>query len=489
MAVYSLQQEHTVWQSRWDGLASLIDTLRLRQMSGMPRTSLIQALLEQLRAFGASQFCYFYSGLAENATQRLQQPSEIPPDSPLYQQNYVAYPVNDHLLNALINQVASDIDVIWRQREMFLTAAGDQPGDQHGDIKLALQTGDVLASTTLDAWKPLLDNTTTAYTYLKTNADIRLLPYAPVAMVGVPATVLKTKRDYLVLFHELGHFLYWNAQRQTAPSPVKVYDDLNADLKSIGVGDQSPYRGWLEEIVADVIACLVAGPVMALRLQDLMLLAVGDYFTRDDGDYPPPSLRPYIALYTLEAMGSNVATDVRDTLMKRWEAVRSVRTVGKFWSPAIPIPPAHQRLRRPPITALKEESDEEARIFLRQVVPRIVNHFKPVVDRVASFWPALHGIKLTAQQPLDDLYRAFEKQMALEEAVASTRFDQRFYHEVIPLSEWQKKYEWSILAQSLVGVMPKCNPAEAAVIPYAIWIQLFRFAGWTSEGPGPGNAH
>jgi hypothetical protein len=67
-----------------------------------------------------------------------------------------------------------------------------------------------------------LDRFATAITYTWTTNTSRVIPYADVALIGLPISVLGNQEDVLAIPHEVGHFLFWNGKKTTVDPFVKT---------------------------------------------------------------------------------------------------------------------------------------------------------------------------------------------------------------------------------------------------------------------------
>jgi hypothetical protein len=147
----------------------------------------------------------------------------------------------------------------------------------------------------------------------------------------VPFTCLSMTRDHLAVPHEIGHYVFWHARlpetgeylhhalRQRAFDALKPFVTLQAPEFPMWC-----YH-WLEELVADVYGCLVAGPVMALNFQDLALHNSCAYFTTSDDDHPVPILRPdiYVKVLQKAATDRNHWAGWAEALNQRWQPRRA----------------------------------------------------------------------------------------------------------------------------------------------------------------------
>jgi hypothetical protein len=208
------------------------------------------------------------------------------------------------------------------------------------------------------ALKPAVDDPnlnlhkdTTVMTYFQKGAFIRVIPYAPVALLAIPFTATEVPRDFLALPHEVGHYVYRNAridEDQAIPQVLgknRIDEDQTIPQvlgkKLIELAEPSPRwaRRWKEEIFADVYGCLIGGPVTGLSFQDLSLqssrtpvvLTPGEYpygkFTEDDGVHPASVARPYVYTRVLGLIGFGKSARL---LNEAWEALSPVKETPTF---------------------------------------------------------------------------------------------------------------------------------------------------------------
>ena len=126
----------------------------------------------------------------------------------------------------------------------------------------------------------------TPITYYHPGFCARVIPYAPVALLGIPFAAATVPLDLALIAHEVGHYVY---SRMQAPGP---------DVAEIPAW----MRAWWEEIFADVYGCLVGGPATASALLELQYGLEIEDLLYDDGEYPIPILRPTICHATLQRM-------------------------------------------------------------------------------------------------------------------------------------------------------------------------------------------
>lgn len=301
--------------------------------TGRRRTALIT--LRTLAAFARQQFAFLRAGLA--------------PGSPFEGDD--RYPL-DFLLEATARQVSFDLDVLLRaivhRDETSSTPAG----------RATLALADRLA---IDAIEPAvrhgLVERTVLLTYFQKSPTIRLIPYAPLAVIGLDFSATGDPARLLAIAHETGHHVY----RQIT---VNYTGNLDAQIEAAAAPapDAGSWPAWLlawqEEIFADIYSALIAGPVAALGLQEIIQTGMRASLVIDDGDHPLDALRPEILHATLRAMATQGPAARRkqleaaaDLLDSRWQEILVARGAPVAFVPAgaseaVPLAEAGAILRR-----------------------------------------------------------------------------------------------------------------------------------------------
>jgi hypothetical protein len=257
-------------------------------------------LLDRLQQFGSAQIDYFTDHIpVKNA--------------------FREYPIA-----ATIGQISNDLEVI--ERVALQRSASAAP------LLSTLQLADQFCYQALLPARALLEPNFTTTAYLQKMPLIRVIPYAPVALIGVPYTTINSAPpantqetlglptaclDFLATPHEAGHYVFFHGYVKSedgTPKPLMIA--IIEALKDKTPTGRLDVRRWKDEIFADVYASLIAGPVMAVDFQDLELNSSMGGFTEDDGDHPIPLLRPEVYRLTLEAMGLN---DYAAAVKERWD--------------------------------------------------------------------------------------------------------------------------------------------------------------------------
>ena len=284
---------NTIWQERCKVMAEHLEQLaKTYGQTTEPVSGTLQALTESLLAFGRDQFNFFWDGFNNR---RLLPSIEIPPE---------------HVLRATIDQASFDAALIQqifdqRQKEAW------QP---------TLEKADKLAQLALNVpIKCGLLPKCAVLTYFHKSANIRLIPYAPIALIGIPFSAQIVPQDLLAIPHEVGHYVY-----QHAPG-------LAAELHALIPLYPGWINHWLEEIFSDVFAAFISGPVSGMSLQEILLDNAQGKFLLDDGIHPPDVVRPYAHLNALRHLKYEQAANAlaglwQHHLTKRHHPV-------EFWSP------------------------------------------------------------------------------------------------------------------------------------------------------------
>jgi len=282
------QLDLTIWRKRQEALDKAItDYDQWLQGSNVPRASTFRCLLKNLQAFAKGQFDFFCDGFGLG---RLREDQNQPP----------AY-----VLWATLDQVASDLGFI--QQAVAQRLQGTQ------EMRKTLNTAEALALLALSPVKAMLDPQTTVLAYFQKFPSVRVIPYAPVALIGFPFTCTSVPRDYLAIPHEVGHYVFWRGKS----NGKRIRQILKENLEASGGPEW--VQDWGEEIFADIYGYLSAGPLMALSCQDLQLSLALDGLIEDDGEHPLPAVRPYVYTTYLEKKGQGDWGDLAGRLKRRWD--------------------------------------------------------------------------------------------------------------------------------------------------------------------------
>ncbi len=413
-----------VWQHRSQALDEAIN---LSQTSCKNQT--LNALLSSLQAFGNDQFQFFYNGFNN---------SRLLPSM---------YHPAEYVVSATLNQVSYDLSVIQQATEQRNTPR----------FKEILDKADRLAQDALNlATDRGLLQPTVAVTYFNKSANIRVIPYAPVALIGIPFTSLTSNQDLLAIPHEVGHYVYHHAT------------GLAANLHQQIPLDPPWFNRWIEEVFADIYGCLVAGPLLGLDFQDLLLDNPAASFTHDNGEHPIDALRPFIHITVLKQLGfSNAAEALKD----RWENVMLHRNCPDMFVPFGSDSPV---------------SLADARAKLETVTSNMLNYLLATHHlHPDDYWSK--DLK-NANDDVTRLYKAFDRWLKNCKLTAVNKLEERngkigvlvrdnHAQNIRPLGTTQT---WRDSMKQLVS-------DQRTVLPFPAWLPIFTSGYWPTKGP-EGNA-
>lgn len=272
------------------------------------RIQTISIAMRALAAFAEPQISFFIRGFDTPASA---QPCE-------QHRGFLEHPTGcaiEYVIGNMLEQVAADVGVYTQaisQRTAMTAVTG------YGETLLladrlaavALQTARQIKASDLVG----LGMAGTPITYFQKSPQVRIVPYAPVALVGVPFTAINNPRDLIGIAHEIGHYVF---SRYTEPSkadagrkgsavPSKRLEDWKEGLQWAD--------GWVEEIFADAFGFLIAGPIAGITLQELLLLQNKEDLVVDNGIHPISAVRGYIATDSLRIIADAVSDDLKASL-------------------------------------------------------------------------------------------------------------------------------------------------------------------------------
>jgi hypothetical protein len=276
-----------------------------------------------------------------------------------------------------------------------------------------------------------------------------VVPYAPIALIGIPFAATRVKRDLLAIPHEVGHYVFWNT-----PAGRAFARHLPAWV------DDHPVGGWLEETFADVFSGLVAGPIGALSLQELLVWHSQEAFTASDADdeHPTPILRPYIGAQALRRRDAG-QRPVADKLDQRWAAVAG-RKAGALvcrlsGGPARPIDEVVTR---------GDDFDEN----------------KPLDRLIQHACAALEGVTADTEWA-GQLARLAERELG-NDAVVAEELDDLFPRRIAEVNEGTPP-EVPADDEGLWARWLSAQRLDEGLGPGAHWLAIAHARGWT-HGPG-----
>jgi hypothetical protein len=414
---------HTIWEQRWDALDSQLQEM----MNSYGRSShpliknSLHALTESLRAFGQDQFRFFWDGFdSEQLLPSMHLPEE-------------------HVLRATLDQVAFDMGMIQH------IAYQRQQTTQE-----TLEKADKLAQMALNvAINSSLLSKCTVLTYFNKSVNIRLIPYAPLALIGIPFSAAKANSDLLAIPHEVGHYVYHHAPGLAAQlhARIPLYPDW--------------INHWIEEIFADLYGALVAGPVTGLSFQEILLDNAQEKFVADNGKHPPDAIRPFGYTHSLRQLGYTQAADALDT---KWAEMLGQRHYPTEFVPNDGTTPAS-------LTQARELIEQTAVIFLNYLQQdRQVNQPTPWSNDSSDLTTLYPDFAIWLTQTSNvDLYqlKSFGENIGLVQGNGQPQNVRR-------KGSTQTWRDW-IKAES------RQNPDT--LLPAQAWVPVFTAGHWPVEGP------
>lgn len=324
-----------IWWQRWMSLRTAIEGT-LEQVTDVREKcepeefihidrdldTVFQKLLQGLLDFGDKQFPYFYFGFRRSNPDGEPLPSGRSSFSPLDFDEKDPSPL--FVMRRTFDQLASDLETI--QRALFSRKYGTD-----GE-KEALCKADYMAMDLLDNGREQFPfKTPRVISYFDESAHTRILPYADVVLIGVPYSFISsspgdiavkdTPRDFLVLGHEIGHFVFRHLIIEKLPAlelkkviemlhfygkgTEDVIAEINSSWPPTLKDDMPDYLiNWLEETFCDVFAALFSNACAVYSMAtDLTGDDLLDKLYEDTGTHAIDALRPYIYAITIADAG------------------------------------------------------------------------------------------------------------------------------------------------------------------------------------------
>lgn len=303
-----------------------------------------------------------------------------------------------HLVRQSFQQLATDHEMIQQaavQRRWTHGVKGKDDGFFMSEQALELLIMDKLAMKAITPFKQLLagngdQNDLAIISYLSERTHIRHLPYTDqFILIGVSydrvpqAGSLFDDRalferpfhafELMAIPHEIGHYIYEHGKLpngRTFPDVCKQFQGNN------------PYYRWGEELFADLIGCIVAGPLTVLSMRALLVSINRERAWKDDEHHPTPVLRVFILNEIMRILKDIQPekydfSDVVDKLDEDWA------TILESWGYArVGQPDAQAAGKRPARIYLHDN----AAIHLEQIVnvDRVINAIRPIIVEFAS---------------------------------------------------------------------------------------------------------
>ena len=244
--------------------------------SAESRAGDLEALGTRLQTFSQAQFEHF---------------QELPENDPLRQ-----YPIA-----TTVTQLNNDLEVIER-------AITQRQETTNQVFRNTVAFADTLVEVALEPAQKWFPQRVTGITYIHKEPMVRVIPYAPVALVGIPYSCLAAFetappppddswsiwQDFVSIPHEVGHYVFRHARIPNQPQDEPLSVTLWKILKAHSFSSNPDPRRWLEEIFADIYGCVLGGPIVAIDFQDLQLNRSFSEFLTDDATHPIPYFRPIV---------------------------------------------------------------------------------------------------------------------------------------------------------------------------------------------------
>jgi hypothetical protein len=247
----------------------------------------------------------------------------------------------EFVLEATARQVGFDFDVLLRT-----VGQRDDTGSTQA-MRSTLDLADRLATNALAfAVRHHMIEETAVLTYFQKTPTIRLLPYVPLALIGIDLTAIRDTARFLAIAHEAGHHVY---RQMTTNYDVVVGEQATKRAGAV-IPATTEFPDWLlawaEEMFADVYSVLVAGPAAGLSVQAMLMAELPAVLLQDDADHPLPALRPEIAVAVLRKLAAGDGKHVEerlavsaDLLQSQWWDYLAERKAGDAFTPAGAVQP------------------------------------------------------------------------------------------------------------------------------------------------------
>jgi len=341
-------------------------------------------------------------------------------------------------------------------------------------MQTTLAKADILAHRALaPAIEQGLIENTTVVTYFQKAVNVRIIPYAPVAFVGLPLSTLTVNRDLLAIPHEVGHYVFRHGKSQGGEfRGSRFAATLDYQLQQFPAW----CRAWLEEIFADLYGAVVGGPIMALGFEDLVSDDPVAEFVHDDGEHPIAALRPDIYYATFAALGMEHA--LLTAMQNHWQRWVTSRNM-----------PAEFTASTGETVALSQ-----ALVMVQSAVKAMLTDDLEKLPVQPQQWSGT----LTGTEPAH-LYANFDREVAgLPKRAAGKvpevelRFDGTGAPHSFQLDNAGQRGNATEITRAIgtTGLWIDALKAgqESFHVPPAVWMALLDGSGWAVEGPGS-NAH
>lgn len=461
-----------VWETRWQGMHETMGYWLHAADTGRPqieRQETLRTLVASLQAFGKSQMKFFQQGLEQGSTYRLEPAAQYP---------------WEYAFRTTVDQIGFDMDALLRAAQQRMPAL--MPDKLRATLDLADRLSYVALKPAFD--HNLIDRRTTVLTYFQKAVNVRLMPYAPVALIGIPFSAVECPRDLLAIPHEVGHYVFREGRIRSGRFADSRFSTA---LYSRFAYQPGWFNDWLEEIFADVYGALVAGPAIALSFIEMVTDDPVDEFVKQDNEHPAAAVRPQCYFSALRRMGGY--DTALEQLEEHWQTLFEERG-----APTELILPGEEEPSF--IDEIVADMDEKVIEMLFQ--EQFLGALLPEHDNAAH---PLWSQELHDGEPLEQLNTSFEKFTATITPESTPIPELRLrggaqLQLVMPTGETKGASEVAITQDlGATGLLIDAIKASANVtagqndpvlaVPPDIWTVILDASGWATEGPGGGFAH
>ncbi len=476
--------ELALWKQRWQALDSTAETLisRLCKTPDFYHKSTLLHALRGLRQFSKQSFDFLLDGFYEKQTYNF-----LPLDITIALQNVkngdlktrrYGLPSN-YILNYTLTQVGYDLEMLHRvieQLQLEFETSLQQ-------FNQTLQRADHLAWSALQPVM-LKSSNMTVITYFQRGMTVRILPYASIALIGIPVSCLTTPQDLLAIPHEVGHFIYWQSMVENGQAPNQQM--RFADTQKMNVltrrklftymadrGLPDAYQGWMEEIFADAYGCWIAGPLIGRTAQFLQMCRPEEEFLLDDGHYPTPVLRPLIYA----------------ALLGEFQHMAAAKELACLWKKHIQCT---WNIPDEELTKVGVDLQNDP-YYLTSDILKWVGHVKRFIVDELNPNETKHWYVPAATQSVDEQLKEFVEYHRGTELPHDQWPPPPKLAESVPSNIWDTYldvHNLSLTDASQEGGSPTTSSSEGAKdIEAENWWQIVKFGGWATEGPDGPKAH
>jgi hypothetical protein len=459
---------YAVYKDRLDALCTSAKKMadHFEKGAAFDRRPTVVEMLRRLSDFARIHFDFFFERLALGKKEpELTSSPDYPPESAFF---------------AIVTQVARDLEVISLAGFQRLHA---------DDLMLAkLNRADQLSykalQHTFDSFLKR-DHTVepqTALSYFQKVPAIRVLPYAPVAIVGIPFASLGSDEDLLAIPHEIGHYVFWHGNQTGFVKPEKPlrqevwgwFDDASPKFNPA-------YKDWAEELFADVYGCMVAQERIAHDFQELTRANADKKFFKNDGEHPIPLIRPRIYHRVLEKLGTDAPPNLNLSAQRKKACADAAIQLRNEWDVE------EQKRLQTKRVEIAATSEDRGRITFELVPTESRTAARTRATKVTDFPTTRKNVMDTVDAVVDAVYALLKDKMQLP--------DQDWLSDNTPIDLRQNgdvktSYPDYLNDNAVDGntdyeQMPK--PGRSGQYAATTW-RLWVFAnGWTDGPNGPPN--